>query len=117
MKEKLQELLYPRGILPHYKGYQYFIYAIELASEHPEKLTNITKEIYQPIAKRFHTNVANVKKCISTIRNVFMRNGGADLLIEMGGGSYLKTQNPYPKDMIALFATYIQKQKNISSDI
>lgn len=109
MEEKLHDLLYSTGVFSRYKGYDYFICAVKLAMENPERLKNINENIYQPIGNQFNTSADSVRRCIITIRNIFMENGGADLLTQMGGGTYWKNKNPYPKDMIDIFATYLQK--------
>lgn len=51
MKDKIEDLLYSVGAFQHYKGYSYFVQAVDLAAKEPDRLTDVCKEIYAPIAE------------------------------------------------------------------
>ena len=99
MKPNMQSTLQAVGVLRHYCGYPHFVLSVAIAAENPDRLQNIRKEVYLPVAKLCHAELANVEKNIRTIRDVIMRNDGADLLEEMTGSSY-------PKEIIGIFAEY-----------
>lgn len=106
MKETLQSTLQSVGVFRHYCGYPHFVLSVTIAAKNPERLQNIRKEIYLPVAKLCHAELANVEKNIRTVRDVMMRNDGAALLEEMTGSSCWKKRTPYPKEIIGIFAEY-----------
>ena len=65
MKKEFQATMYSMGVLHHYCGYSYFEEAVFLVIENPERLQSIQKEIYLPIAIKYHTNVAKCSAKIS----------------------------------------------------
>lgn len=108
MKDKIEELLYSVGAFEHYKGYSYFVQAVSLAAENPERLTDVCKEIYAPVAETNHTTVSNVNKNIRTLRDRFWENGGKERLIEWTGCSAWKEQKPYPKEFIGIMVRLLE---------
>ena len=85
MKQKIQLLLHTTGVFSYYYGYQYFIRSVELAVQNPERLQSIQKEIYITVASEFQTSITSVERDIRTIRDVMMKNGGEQLLVQMTG--------------------------------
>lgn len=108
MDEKLQELLYSRGVFRHYQGYDYFVRAVYLVLEEPERLQHLYKELYLTIAIEYKKDVRTIEKNIRTIRDIFVKNGGNSLLAQMGGGPFWDDKRPYPKEMIEIFASYLK---------
>ncbi|MCI8599769.1 MAG: hypothetical protein HFJ10_15245 [Lachnospiraceae bacterium] len=106
MRNEFQAAMYSVGVLHHYCGYSYFEDAVFLVVEEPERLQSIQKEIYLPIAIKYRTNVANVEKNIRTIRDVFMKNGGSEILVQLTGCQFWQDKKPYPKELIEIFADY-----------
>jgi hypothetical protein len=103
-------MLYSVGVFRHYCGFNYFQDAVFLAVKEPERLQNIQKELYLPIAIKYHTRIANVEKNIRTVRDVIMKNGGEDLLTELTGSDFWMNKKPYPKEMIEVFADYFRTE-------
>ena len=112
MKQTLQSTLRSVGVFRHYCGYPHFILAVAFAAENPNRLQNIRKEIYLPVARMCHTELANVEKNIRTVRDVMMRNAGAALLEEMTDNPCWETRMPYPKELIGIFADYFADELN-----
>lgn len=110
MRKAFQNTMYSVGVLHHYCGYSYFEDAVFLVIEEPERLQSIQKEIYLPIASKYHTNVANVEKNIRTVRDVMMKNGGDEVLAELTGCEFWNNKKPYPKELIEIFAEYFTQQ-------
>ena len=107
MKQKIQLLLHTTGVFSYYYGYQYFIRSVELAVQNPERLQSIQKEIYITVASEFQTSITSVERDIRTIRDVMMKNGGEQLLVQMTGCHPLAHKIPYPRDLIAIFSEYL----------
>ena len=117
MDQQLQMLLYSKGVFRHYKGYDYFVRAVHLAMEKPERLQHIYKEIYLTVAVEFGTDVRTVEKDLRTVRNVFVKNGGTALLTEMCGASFIGEEHPRLKEMIEIFAFYLQTTESAKKKI
>ncbi len=115
MKQKIQFLLHTAGVFSYYYGYQYFIRSVELAVQNPERLQSIQKEIYIIVASEFQTSIASVERDIRTIRDVMMKNGGEQLLIEMTGSPGWAHKIPYPRDLIAIFSQYLLQEYGMNS--
>ncbi len=113
MEKQLQTLLYSVGVFHHYCGYSYLQESVLLAAEDPERLHSIQKEIYFPVAQKYHTNIHNVEKDIRTIRDVLMKNGGEDLLIRLTGFPCWKKKKPFPKELIGIFADCLKSPETI----
>lgn len=108
MKEKLeiQKLLYRCGVFRSYRGYSYFESAVLLVYESPDRILNMYKEVYEPIAIKYQTNTHAVEKSIRTIRDVFMENNGNKVLEEIGYCVW-EERYPYPREIIEIFASYL----------
>ena len=110
MKQKLQSLLHTTGVFSYYYGYQYFIRSVELAVQNPERLQSIQKEIYITVASEYQTSIASVERDIRTVRDVMMKNGGEELLVQMTGSHTWVHKVPYPRDLIAIFSEYLHRE-------
>lgn len=51
----------------HYKGCQYFLESVQLVLQDEAVLTAITKEVYIPVAKKYHTSYHCVERNIRTL--------------------------------------------------
>lgn len=109
MEQELQKLLYTRGTFRHYRGCTYFIRAVNLAYQNPERLQHICKELYLPVALDFETDVKTVEKDIRQFRDAFMKNGGGELLAEISGATCWHSKTPFPREMIEIFVYYLEK--------
>lgn len=108
MEKELQRLLYTKGSFRHYRGCTYFIHAVGLAFENPERLQHICKELYLPIAATYGTDMKAVEKDIRHFRDAFMKNDGGSLLTELSGATCWKTKSPFPREMIEIFVFYLE---------
>ena len=112
MKTNLESILRSTGVFHSYAGYGFFLEAISMAAEDPDCLKEIQKNLYLPIAERHQADVRNVINNIKTIRNVIMRNGGYPLLEELADCKFRQKNQPYPKEIIEIFADYVRKNQN-----
>ena len=106
MEREIERLLYRAGVLRTYVGYKYFVRAVMLVVENPARLLNAVKELYIPIAEEYNADRRSVEKDIRTVRDVFMRNNGKNVLMEMG--YYIWHERPYPRELIEMFASYLR---------
>lgn len=58
------DLLRATGMMPHYKGYAYLQYALKMICEEPEKLYNISSQIYTEVADTFQVKPSSVGRSI-----------------------------------------------------
>lgn len=110
MTKKIQAVLHSAGVYQHYYGYNYFQDAVLLALEEPCRLQSIRKEIYYPIAKKYHTNISNVERDLRTIRDALIKNGGLEMLESMIGCPLPYKKIPYPRDLICIFVNYLSEE-------
>ena len=64
---------------------------------------------YLPIAKQHGISLFQLEKNIRTVRDVIMRNDGQELLKKLNGGGFCQKSQPYPKELIAIFANYLRE--------
>lgn len=109
MTKKIQTVLHSAGVYQHYYGYNYFQDAILLALEDPCRLQSIRKELYFPIAKKYHTSISNVERNLRTVRDALIKNGGLETLERLTGCPLPCKKMPYPKDLICIFVNYLSE--------
>lgn len=105
MRFYIEQLLHLSGMSRNYIGYDYFIDAIILAMENPERLHHVCEEIYIPVAKKHHTTRAAVERNLRTLRDVCITNHGIDYLCKLGY-NYREQHIPYPRELIEFYAYY-----------
>lgn len=109
MTKKIQAVLHSAGVYQHYYGYNYFLDAVLMAVEFPDRLQSIRKEIYFPIAKKYNTTITNVERNLRTVRDALIKNGGVETLEAMIGCPLQCGKKPYPKDLICIFVGYLSE--------
>ena len=108
-ENNLYRLLKSVGVMPHYLGYEYFAEAVFLAMEDSSRLRRIQTQIYLPIARKHGVTVGSVERNIRTIRDIMLRHSGRRLFEELMGCSVWNQSCPYPKELIAVFADYLNR--------
>lgn len=111
MEREIERLLYKAGVLRTYVGYNYFIEAVRIVSSDSTQHLQTCKEIYIPIAQKYGVDSRTVERNLRTIRNVFMKNKGKEILHEMGFEIW--RDSPYVRELIELFAAYIRTYSGI----
>lgn len=106
MKPSTTHILILAGIGPHYQGYKYLLKAIQLIQSEPDALNQMDTLVYSEIARFYHTSNTNVSKNIRSVRDVFMRNHGAEILYKLTGSRIWYHNVPYPRELIAILAQY-----------
>ncbi|MCI8550008.1 MAG: hypothetical protein HFI68_05350 [Lachnospiraceae bacterium] len=109
MKTTLYTIFYSTGVYQHRIAGRIFIDAVVMAAEDPFRLTSITANIYEPLARRYHSNVACISKNVRDVRNTIMKNDGAKILMEITGSRRWYAAPPYPNEIIDIFARYIRE--------
>lgn len=74
----MKELIRLAPLLKNYKGYTYFRECIWLAQKNEIALTAVIKEIYLPVAIKYHTSYFCVERDIRTLCKYVWANGGRE---------------------------------------
>ena len=106
MEREIERLLYRAGVLRTYVGYNYFVEAVRLVSENPARHLSTCKEIYIPIAQEHNADPRTVERNLRTIRDVFMKNNGKQILHDMGYDIW--NERPCVRELIEIFAAYLR---------
>lgn len=107
MEKEIHRLLCMGGVTPRYRYYHYFKKCVLQAVENPLRLQNICREVYLPVAQEFDKDIRAIEQGVRYARNLFIENGGSQILARMNGGSFWQNQFPYPSDMIEIFVFYL----------
>lgn len=96
------KLLHEIGIPAHMLGHDYLRYAILIVLEEPQKIRNITKEVYPEIANKYHTSIGSVEKGIrNTIETTWNRVHHECLYEVFGNTIDIRKNKPSNKEFIA----------------
>ena len=105
LEEKISNIFITVGIPAHIKGYQFLREAIKLATERPEIINSITKELYPSIAKRFATTSSKVERAIRHAIEVAWNRGKIENINDVFGIKvYNSNEKPTNGEFIALVA-------------
>lgn len=110
-QQKIRNSLTDARISKSYKGYPFLEYSIYLVVEDEERLCHIFDEVYAVVAEKYGTTPFVVEKNIRTIRDAFWQNNGFDFFKNKYG--IICYERPYPRELIEIFADYVEKQLNI----
>lgn len=83
-RDEAMDVLRALGITPNYVGYFQTAEAVELCAEAPERLTQITKQVYMEVGKRYGVKWTAVERNIRTAVKIAWEHNRA-LLEEMVG--------------------------------
>ena len=105
----LYSLLQLAGLRAQYLGYAYFADAVLLASEDLTRLQNLRRDIYLPVAAKYHVSCTSVERDIRTARDVIFRHQNFEVFRTLGVYPLWKNAQPYPRECIAAFADYLAR--------
>lgn len=92
------------GIYRNYKGYSRLKYAIFLVSENESRLEAVVKEVYMPVAEKYHCTWGAVERCL---RETVYRVWGTSYN-ELCEIAYVKLKRPpTPAELLDILATYL----------
>lgn len=92
------------GLYRNYKGYKRLIYAIYLVLENENRLEAVVKEVYMPVAEKYHCSWRAVERCLrESINRIWITN--YDKLCEVANSQLTKT--PTPAEMLDILAVYM----------
>ena len=80
METKVTDLLLKLGVPAHIKGYQYLREAILMATEEPDIINAVTKELYPTVAKKYDTTSSRVERAVRHAIEVAWDRGDMDTL-------------------------------------
>ena len=105
-EREIERLLYKAGVLRTYTGYNYFVEAVRIVSENPTQHLRTCKEVYVPIAHKYHADPRTVERNLRTVRDVFIKNNGKEILREIG--YELWRDVPHVRELIEIFSAYLR---------
>jgi len=102
----IQDTLHALGITRNYRGFRRTVIAVELILEKPERLENVTREVYYIVADTCHCNHAAVERNLRTVIDRAWRISPT-LLRHMAG--FPLEQQPTVSEFLEILANYIRK--------
>ncbi|MGN8876325.1 sporulation initiation factor Spo0A C-terminal domain-containing protein [Pseudoflavonifractor sp. HCP28S3_F10] len=99
MDMRVQKLLYSIGLTANYTGYRQMTIALEIASQEPESLCQVTKWLYPETARRCGTNWKAVERNIRTALHRTWKTS-QHTLEQMAGYSFNSV--PKPAEFLAI---------------
>lgn len=103
----IRHLILRMGATPRYVGFEYMIYAIQLALENSEYLLSITKELYPDVARHFNATIGSVERNIRTVIAAIWNRNPA-LLHKIAG--YPLSKKPTVGEFISIVREYLYSQ-------
>lgn len=92
------------GIYRNYKGYNRLAYAIYLVIENESRLEAVVKEVYMPVAEKYHCTWGAVERCLrGIIYRIWITN--YDKLCEVADDRLKKP--PTPAELLDIFAMHL----------
>lgn len=105
LDEKISNIFLTVGIPAHIKGYQFLREAIKMATEKPEIVSSITKQLYPSIAEKFKTSASKVERAIRHAIEVAWNRGKIENINSIFGIKvYNQNEKPTNGEFIALVA-------------
>lgn len=96
--------------IKHYKGYIYFRDCVHIALKDENSLTAIVKELYMPVADKYHTSHQCVERDIRTLCKCAWLRGAGDLVYQVFGVHFSKA--PSNKVCIEMAIYYLRQKSN-----
>ena len=102
----VQDILEELGINRAYKGYKHTAYALELVLEDEDRLSAVTKEVYQETARHFHCHWTAVER---DIRTVIQRAWQINPTLLQKMAKHPLTNVPKTREFLEIIMKYIQR--------
>lgn len=102
------------GITPNYVGYFQTVDAVVLCTEMPEKLTQITKQVYMEVGKRYGVKWTAVERNIRTVARIAWERNRA-LLEEMVGCEL--SSRPFSSQFVAALTMRVLSSLTCEKDL
>lgn len=101
---RITVILRQLGIYRNHKGYNRLKYAIYLVSKNESRLEAVVKEVYMPVAERYHCTWGAVERCLrETIYRVWGTN--YNVLCEIAAVKLNKP--PTPAELLDIITSYL----------
>ncbi len=111
MESKVTDVLLKLGVPAHIKGYQYLREAILLASEEPDIINAVTKELYPAVARKFATMSSRVERAIRHAIEVAWDRGDVDVLHSFFGYTVQTSRGkPTNSEFIAMISDKLRME-------
>lgn len=102
----IHDTLHALGITRNYRGFRRTVLAIELVLEEPERLENVTRDVYRVVAMRSECNPAAVERNLRTVVERAWRISPT-LLRSMAG--FPLEASPTASEFLEILANHIHK--------
>ena len=107
--ERINVILRRLGIYRNYKGYNRLKYAIYLVGINESRLEAVLKEVYMPVAERYHCTWGAVERCLrETIYRIWITNYNE--LCEIAAVKL--NRPPTPAELLDILATHLANTIN-----
>ena len=105
---KAEQLIRKAKFSKRYQGYQYLLQCIELVLDDDSRLCALSKQVYQPIARKYKVSYRCIERDIRTARDYAWQRGGKEFLEEISGGKFFEV--PTVGELIEIFAVYLREE-------
>ncbi len=113
LAREIGDLLRYIGMPSHVHGYQYLVTAIEMAYYDPSLIHKVTKDLYPPLARKFHTTISGVERSIRQAIILTWTEQNADKLYMIFRS--LSDVRPICSEFIAVMVNYLREWNRESS--
>lgn len=101
---QIKAILRRLGIYRNYKGYKRLAYAVYLVAENESRLEAVIKEVYMPVAEKYHCSWCAVERCLrEIISRIWITN--YDMLCEMAESNLKRP--PTPAELLDILAVFM----------
>ncbi|HBA63092.1 MAG TPA: hypothetical protein DCZ20_04470 [Lachnospiraceae bacterium] len=102
-----EKLLRETKFSRRYQGYEYLVICVERVVEEDRRLCALIKEVYQPVADKYHVTYKAVERDIRTARDKAWGSGGKEVIERISGGEFYEP--PTVGELIEILAEYLKK--------
>ncbi len=105
---KAEQLIRKARFSKRYQGYRYLLECIELVLEDDNRLCALSREVYQPIARKYHVSCRCIERDIRTARDCAWLKGGKEFLEKISGGKFYEI--PSVGELIEILALHLKEE-------
>ena len=102
------------GIYRNYKGYSRLKYAIVLVCENESRLEAVVKEVYMPVAEKYHCTWGAVERCF---REIIYRVWGTNYNELCEIAEVRLKRPPTPAELLDIITSYLANTTNENDTI
>ena len=104
---KTEQPIWKAGFSKRYRGFRYPMECIDLVLEDDSRLCALSKQVYQPIARKFGVSYRCIERDIRTARNHAWLRGAKEFLEGISGGKFYEM--PPVGELIEILALHLKE--------